>query len=341
MRKQRLTAIVAAVVLATVSFSGCGVKSDTPVIGKLMGLDENQIFQVEELICTKPEYALVLMNTQNQYRNDFGGTVDWNVKFDNNTTLQNFVMEKVKEDITVKYTLAALAEKNGIMLSDVENADISDMAEEYYISLNEAERQYTGAEKSDVENVFRNYLLADKLYSQLTDQIGTDVSDEEARVIKIQYIRMNSDTTKESKIKSTYQDVTDLVYGGYQQFAREAKQYSEDDVVEKTLKKNEATALYEKEAFNLSNEEISNVIQDGKDYYLVYCVESYMKNETAENKQSIISKMKQTEFNSQYNKFLEEAETDFNTDAWENIKLSDDINVKNTSLMQIYKKIAE
>lgn len=341
MRKRQLTAIVAAVVFASASLAGCGVKTDTPVIGKIVGLDEDQIFKVEELICSKPEYMLVLMNAQNQYRNDFGGTIDWNAKINDETTLQDFVMKKVKEDITVKYTLAALAEKKGITLSDVEITDISDMADEYYTSLNEAEKQYTNAEKADVENIFKNYLLADKLYSQLTDHIGKNVSDEEARVIKIQYIRMNSDKTKESKIKSTYQDVTDLVYGGYQQFSREAKQYSEDDIVEKVLKKNEVTAAYEKEAFNLSNKEISNIIQDGKNYYLVYCVESYMENETAENKQSIISKMKQEEFNSQYNKFLEDAETDFNTDVWEDIELSNDVNVKNMSLMTTYKKIIE
>lgn len=341
MRKKQLTAVVAAVVFAVTSFSGCEVKTDTPVIGKFVGLDENQIFKIDELICNKPEYMLVLMNTQNQYRNDFGGTVDWNAKIDDNTILQDFVKEKVKEDITVKYALAALAEKKGITLSDVKNTDITDVANEYYNSLNEAEKQYTGATKTDVETVFKNYLLADKLYSQLTENIGTNVSDEEARVIKIQYIRMNSDNTKESKIKSTFQDVTDLVYGGYQQFSREAKQYSEDDIVEKTLKKNEVTALYEKEAFNLNSEEISSIIQDGTNYYLVYCVNSYLKEETAENKNNIISKMKQEEFNAQYDKFLKEAETDFNTNAWNDIELSNDENVKNTSLMTMYNSITE
>lgn len=223
MRKKQFTAVVAAVVLATTAFSGCGVKTDTPVIGKFVGLDENEIFKVDELICSKPEYMLVLMNTQNQYRSDFGGAVDWSVKVDDETTLQDFVKEKVKEDITVKYTLAALAGKKGITLSDVESGDISDAAEEFFNSLNEAEKQYTKASKTDVENVFKNYLLADKLYTQLTENIGANVSDEEARVIKIQYIRMSSDKTKETKIKSTYQDVTDLVYGGYQQFLQRGK----------------------------------------------------------------------------------------------------------------------
>lgn len=347
MRKRQLTAFVVAAVLASASFTGCDLKTDTPVIGKFVGLEENQIFKVDELICSKPEYMLVLMNTQNQYRNDFGGTVDggdidWSIKIDDETTLQDFVMEKVKEDITVKYTLAALAQKKGITLSDIELTNISDMAEEYYTSLNEKEKEYTGAEEADVENIFKTYLLADKVYSSLTEHIGANVSDEEARVITIQYIRMNSDKTKANKIESTYQDVTDLVYGGYQQFSREAKQYSEDDVIEKILKKNEVTAVYEKEAFNLNNGEISNIIQDGKNYYLVYCVESYMENETAENKQSIISKMKQEEFNKQYDTFLKEAETDFNTGAWEDIELSDDAaNVRNESLMEIYKKITE
>lgn len=341
MRKRQIAAMIAAVVFATTSFTGCGFKTDTPVIGKFVGLDENQIFQVDELICSKAEYMLVLMNTQNQYRNDFGGNVDWNVKVDGETTLQDFVKEKVKEDITVKYTLSALAEKKGITLSAEEKNAITDAAEAYYNLLNESEKQYTGAARTDVEAVFGNYLLADKLYTQLTADIGANVSEEEARVIKIQYIRMNSNNTKASKIKSTYQDITDLVYGGYQQFSREAKQYSEDDIVEKTLKKNEASALFEKEAFNLSDEEISSMIQEGNNYYLVYCVNSYMKEETADNKQSIISNMKQEEFDTQYNNFVADVKTDFNTKIWEKMELSDDENVQNISLIESYEGITK
>lgn len=339
MRKRKIAAMMVAASLAVTSLTSCSIKSDTPIIGKIVGLKSDEIFQVDELICTKPEYMLVLMNTANQYKSDFGGIADWNLKVDGDTTLENYVMEKVKEDISVKYALSAMAESKGVTLTEDEKNAVAKAATEYHLTLSEEEKKYTGAEASDIEKVYTNYLLADKVYSMLTENAGTKVSDEEARVIKIQYIRMSTDKNKESKIRSTFENVTDLVNGGYQQFSREAKQYSEDSIIEKTIKKNEVTSTYEKEAFNLNSGEISNIIQDGNNYYLVYCVESYLKDDTAKNKQNIINKAKADYFNKQYNYFLDDVETDFNTDATEDIELSVSENVTNTGLLTKYKTI--
>lgn len=341
MNKRKIAAVLVAVSLAATSFSGCSFKSDTPIIGKIVGLKDNEIFKVNELICGKAEYMLVLMNTANQYKSDFGGIADWNSKVDEDTTLESYVMEKVKEDISVKYALAAMAENKEISLTEDEKTNITIAATEYYLTLTEEEKSYTGADVNDVEKVYTNYLLADKVYAELTENAGTKISDEEARVIKIQYIRMSTDKNKENKIQSTYETVTDLVNGGYQPFSREAKQYSEDATIEKTLKKNETTAKHEVEAFNLNSGEVSNIIQDGKNYYLVYCVESYMKDETAKNKQNIINKAKSDYFNKQYNYFLDDAETDFNSSSVEDIELSVSDNVKNTGLLEKYKTITE
>lgn len=337
MRKGKIIALSLALLMASSLLGGC--KTDTPIIGRLIGLENNEIFMVDELICTDAEYKLVLMNTQNTYKKDLGSINDWNVQVDAETTLETFVKEKVKEDITVKYTLAAMATEKGITLTSDEQSKVIEAAAAYYTSLNDVEKKYTGASQVDVETVFTNYLLAQKVYEQLTEPIGTKITDEEARVIKIQYIRMNIDNTKESTINRTLRDVTDLVNGGYQLFSREAKQYSEDDVIEKTIKKNEASAKYEVEAFNLANEEISSIIQDGKDYYLVYCVESYMKDATIKNKNSIIEKEKQTYFNKQYSDYLVDAKTDFNTRMWNKIELTTDENVVNTSLITEFEKI--
>ncbi len=336
MKKKQFAALGMAVILGISSLSGCGIKTDTPIIGTLVGLDSDQIFQVENLICSREEYMLILMNTQNEYKNDFGGTVDWNAKIDENTTLHDYVMERVKEDITLNYTLAAFATDKGIQLTEEEKTNISAAAGEYFDTLNEAEKDYTEASVTDVESVYTNYLLANKLYSQLTADVGTRVSDEEARVIKIQYIRMSTEKNKESEIKSTYENVIDLVNGGYQQFSREAKQYSEDEVIEKTLKKNEASLKFEQEAFNLSDGEMSEIIQEDNDFYLVYCVNSYMQKETAENKQNIITQLKEDAFQTQYDQFVDNAKTDFNTKAWNKMELSGDENVKNADLMNKY-----
>lgn len=339
MKREKLIAVGLALVLAVGTLSGCSVKSDTPIIGKIAGLESNQVFKVGDLICTKPEYMLALMDSANKFKNDFGGTVDWNAKVDGNTTLGDYVLEKLKQDLSVKYTLASMAEESGVTLSTDEKAAASDAAKLYYENISDSEAHYTDASEDDVISLYTNYMLADKVYDKITADVDGQVSDEEARVIKIQYIRMNTATTKENKIKSTMKTVTDLVNGGYQEFSREAKENSEDDTIELVLKKNEAEKPFEVAAFNLNSKEMSSIIQDGQDYYLIYCVDSYMKTESAENKAELIKTKKDEKFNSEYKKFLKNTETDFNSKSIENIKLPNDEDIKSCNLITNYNSI--
>lgn len=326
MRNKKLYLKRAAVICLMMSFSfmtfsGCELKSDTPIVGKIVGLKSNEMFKVDELICSKAEYMLAMLATEKQYKADFGEDVDWKAYVDENITIEEFVKEKVKEDITVKYTLAAMAEKNNITLSDEEKTDISNRASDDFASLTEKEKNYTEAALDDVETLYTNYQLADKVYSKLTENVGNDISEEDARVIKIQYIRMDSSSTKVSKIKSTLKEIKSVVEGGYQEFSREAKQYSNDDSIEREIKKSEASAAYEITAFQLTKGKVSDIIEDGNNYYLVYCVDNYMKDETAANKQEMIENAKEQIFNEQYNKFIDASDCDFNNNQCKKIEL--------------------
>lgn len=305
------------------AFSGCALKSDTPIVGKLVGLKSDEMFKIDKLLCSKAEYMLVMMNTANQYKSDFGGNIDWNANVNKDLTMTDFVKDKVKEDITMKYALSAMAEKNGVSLTNKEKAEIQTKASDYYKALTDGEKKYTGAEEKDVENLYTNYMLADKVYSKITENVGNDISEEDARVIKIQYIRMNTESKKAAKIKSTLKDVKSIVEGGYQEFAREAKQYSLDDTIERVMKKSEAASKYELEAFKVSKGKISNIIEDGNNYYLIYCIDNYMKDETAKNKQELMDKEKQQYFNKEYTAFLNNIETDFNEKEEKKIKIED------------------
>lgn len=132
---------------------------------------------------------------------------------------------------------------------------------------------------------------------------------------------MDSSSTKVSKIKSTLKEIKSVVEGGYQEFSREAKQYSSDDTIERKIKKSEASAAYEITAFQLTKGKVSDIIEDGNNYYLVYCVDNYMKDETAANKQEMIENAKEQIFNEQYNKFIGASDCDFNNNQWKKIEL--------------------
>ena len=324
MRKSILRKITVAgliVIMSLFVFSGCEFKSDTPIVGKIVGLKSDEIFKTGKIVCSKAEYMLAMLDAVKKYQTDFGGKIDWQAKVDDDITFEEFVKEKVKEDITVRYTLAAMAKNNNVSLSAAEKDDIKKSASDYYAVMTDEEKDYTGAQLNDVENLYMYYKLADKVYSGITKNAGNDISEEDARVIKIQYIRMDASIEKTAKIKSLLKDIKSVVEGGYQEFSREAKQYSCDDTFEREIKKSEALAKYEIEAFNLNKGKISDIIEDGTNYYLVYCVDNYMKEETAENKQNIIDNAKERSFNEQYGKFVKEADCDFNSSQWKKIEV--------------------
>ena len=338
--KKKIVALGLVVALSVSSLTGCSFNSKTPVIGKIVGLGSSEMFKIDKEVCSKQEYMLVLMDTAGTYKADFGGKVDWNAKVSDNQTLQSYVMQKVKEDITVKYTLASMAKERNISLSTDESSMIKTKAAEYYKSLTSQEKEYTGASQENVESLYKNYYLADKVYDALAAEADAKISDEEARVMKIQYIRMNTDNTKEDKIKSTLKTVTDLVKGGYQTFAREAKQYSDDELVTKTIRKNEATQDYEIAAFDLANEEMSSIITQDDGLYLVYCENSYLKDETAQNKSAIIESTKNSAFSKVYDNYISDVKSDFNTSAWDDIALPDGENMVSTNIMDVFDTIA-
>lgn len=323
-------------VMSIALLTGCKVSSDTPIIGKILGLHSDEIFEVDDLVCSDKEYKLVFMNYVNKYKSDFGGKIDWNAKVDKETTLKDYLMEKVKEDITVKYTLSAMAETERVKLDKDDMKIINNATEEYYASLSDEEKDYIDSDIDIVTAVYSNYYLADKVYNHVTDSVGDDISEEDARVIKIQYVRMSTENNSATEIKSTLTSLAKAVEANKKDFAKEAKQLSEDDSVERTIKKNEAQTKFEKEAFNVKKEKTSQVIKDGKNYYLIYCLDNYMKDETTANKENIIENKKKAVFKKEYDAFLNDVSYDFNTSEWEDIVPEDVEGTQSSNFLEVY-----
>lgn len=323
-----------AVILIFSILTGCKIKSDTPILGRIMGLGSNEVFEIEDLSCTKAEYKLVFMDYANKYRKAFGDNVDWDGKVDEGMTLKQFVMNKVKEDISVRYTLSKMAESNNVKIDKEDMSEIVDASRKYYDGLNDEEKEYTGASLDDVQAVYCNYVLADKVYEKITEDIGCDISEEDARVIKIQYIKMDNS----SKSKQTLDKVIKIVKKKNGDFAQQAKQYTMDTSVDKIIKKNEASGKFELEAFQLNSNEISKVILDGENSYLIYCIDSYDKAATAANKEKIIKEAKDKYFQEKYREYIKDIDSDFNTRVWEDIEIPEG-KVKAGNLLDLYEEI--
>lgn len=319
MNKKKIAAWAVAVACTSQLLAGCEVKTDTPVLGTLFGLESDQVFQIDGTICTVPEVKLVLMDKTNQYKKDLGQDVTSDQQI-GDTTLGDYIKEETKKEISVVYTIAALADENEVSLTDEEKNSVKEAAKNYFKSLSTEELTYTEATEETVISLYTNYYLANKVYNTITENVDIEISDEEARVMKMQYIYIDTSKTEVAKAKETLEEVIGLVNGGYQSFSREAKQYSDKELTEAVVKKNEASKAYEQAAFELSDGKMSSIITQDDGLYLVYCEESYLKDETAQNKKEIISNNRKAYFSEVYEKYTKDVSKDFNTKAWEGVK---------------------
>lgn len=339
MIRKRFLPLLLCMVMGCGMLSACGIKSNTPVIGRLVGLNDDQVFKIGKVICTKPEYMFFVLDNANRMSLDLGGNVDWKKNVTKDETLEEYLMNKTKMEVSTKYTMTAIAKSAGIKLTDQEETQIEEAASTYYNGLTQEEKDFTGAKQKDVVKVYKNLKLADKIFEKETDGVDVTVSDEEARVIKVQYIRMNVKSLSEDKINSKLKEVRKIVKNNWQPFSREAKQYSLDSSIEKTIKKNEAVSEFDKEAFKLANKQMSNVLTVGDDRFLIYCVNSYLKDESAANKASIIKEKKEDTFALKYDNYLEDNSTDFNDRSIKDVELSSKAGFAHANLINVYNTI--
>ena len=159
-----ITAVLVAGVLGISMVTGltaCGSSDGTKVVFTT-GFGKNEVFRIGDESCSKAEIMIYLTTTQNQYENVYGTEI-WNTSL-NGVTLEDNVKETVLARIAQIKTMYLLAKEKEVTLDEAEEAKVVQAAKEYYSSLNDTEIEAMGATEEIVENLYREYAMADKVY---------------------------------------------------------------------------------------------------------------------------------------------------------------------------------
>ncbi|MDY4893975.1 MAG: peptidyl-prolyl cis-trans isomerase, partial [Agathobacter sp.] len=196
-------------------------------------------------------------------------------------------------------------------------------------SLNEAERSFMDVRKKDVQKAYEEYALADKLYETLTEDTGEEVSDDEARVIRVQQICV--------KDKKTAGEIQRKLNSG-EDFVRVAEAYRGSGDVERTIARGEYPQEVENIAFNLDNDTCSEMVEaDGK-YYFIKCLNKFEEELTQKNKEVIRLKREKEQFENSYEAFIREAEFRMNDHLWSKVSLEGTDEITTDSFFATYDK---
>ena len=336
--KKHLAKVIAVSAIVALTFCSCSIGGKKLYFST--GLSKGELFKIDGSSFNVSEAMLYLTTEKNLYERSYGSDI-WD-KDIGGVTLEEYVKENIKKHLAEIKTLNLLAKNKKVKLTDDEIAKAQAAAEKYYSALSEEEINYMNITLKNVENAYKEYMLADKVYIELTKDINPEISDAEAKVIKVASIYAKTYTidaegnrieyTDEEKIKSKkgIQELLDEIKDG-EDFITLAANNTDADKVEYQFGKGDMIEEFESVAYSLKADEVSEVVETGDGYYVIKCISDYMENETDDRKEKMIQQEKDEYFNSIYTPFIDTLSSEFNDEVWKGITFKDmsDINVSN------------
>ena len=329
MRKKynRMIGFLAAISFATVSLTGCKV-GNTQIKLEAIRLSNNKsVFQINDYKCSLKLAKLYLCNYRNLYGSAYGMDL-WQYDF-GEESLEQYVKDVTIQELSRIACMDLLAEEQEMRLTDAESDLAKKAAKEYFASLSDAEKSYMDVHESDIQEAYASYALAEKLYRTMTEGIDEEVSDDEARVIRVQQIYV-TDAGIAKEVQKKLKDGED--------FAAVAGTYNEKSKIETTVARGDYPQDVENIAFNLDNDTCSEMIETEDGFYFIKCLNKLEEQLTEENKSNIRIKREKEQFEDAYQSFVDSAAFEMNDSLWKEITLEDTSDITTDSFFDVYDK---
>ncbi len=345
-RNRRMTAALLTVLLLLLSGCMDSLKGSKVVL--TTGFEKNEVFRIEDMSCTLPEAMVYLVNTKNRYESVYGREI-WNVSLDG-VTLEENIKETVLAQLAQQKTMNLLARQNGVALSEEEEARAMQAAETYFQSLSEEEKSTLQITVKDVEELYREYALARKVYQYIIKDINPEISDDEARTITVQYIyfrtcvldgtgrKIEYSEEEKQEILRKAEEVRFQLKNEEADFEELILKYSDSEEGTCSFGKGEKDQAFEDAAFNLETDEISDIVETPDGYYLIKCISTFNRTETDANKVKIVEKRREEVFGQEYEDFVAALTRNLNEDLWQSVSLAGTENITTSDFFDVFDK---
>ena len=289
--------------------------------------NNKSVFQINDYKCSLKLAKLYLCNYRNLYGSAYGMDL-WQYDF-GEESLEQYVKDVTIQELSRIACMDLLAEEQEMRLTDAESDLAKKAAKEYFASLSDAEKSYMDVHESDIQEAYASYALAEKLYRTLTEGVDEEVSDDEARVIRVQQIYV-TDAGIAKEVQKKLKDGED--------FAAVAGTYNEKSKIETTVARGDYPQDVENIAFNLDNDTCSEMIETEDGFYFIKCLNKLEEQLTEENKSNIRIKREKEQFEDAYQSFVDSAAFEMNDSLWKEITLEDTSDITTDSFFDVYDK---
>lgn len=294
------------------------------------GLASNELFRIGDVSCRLSEALIYLMNQKNQYETIYGIEM-WEHAF-GDTTMEEYLKSQVLAELAQVKSMVLLANEQEIVLSEEEKQRASEAAKEYFGSLSEAEVDVLKVGQEEIQKMYEDYCLAYKAYEQITSDVSVEISLDEARIIQLQQIFVQEE--------SLAREIRGKLEAG-EDFANLAANYSKASQTTVEVARGEKESAYEEVAFELDNEEVSDVFAADDGYYILKCLNTCMEEESEVNKVQVAQRQKKERFQGIYSELMNDTLSEFQEKVWEKVKFGDYEEVKTQDFFEVYTKYFE
>lgn len=287
------------------------------------------IIKIDNEKVSYSEVILYQKYIQLYYENIFGEDIwDYNL---GETTIGELAKEDVIDTIIERKIIKKQWENYGIVITEEDEIKIKDDSADYLKNITQEDTEYYGFTFEEVYQFFFDNLMAERVYDAATMDVDTDVPDEVAKQITIQYLLVSTRKTDENgNMIELAEEKKNLAYIKAQELLTEAatvedfasfsKSNTDSVEVEVTIGKNDLEKVVEEAAFALKTGEISNIIEASDGYYIIYCVDDYNEDATLEKKEEVIDERQSEKFIELFEQWQKDIEIEVNEETWDQIK---------------------
>lgn len=303
--------------------TGCG-KGDSIHMPQIAA---KQVLKVDGKSYSLAEAKVYLANYQNLYGTVAGVNL-WEQE-SQKSSLEEYIKNLTISQMTKILSMDSLAKSRDIALEEEELAAVQKAAKAYFESLSGKEKSYLEVDETDIQKLYEDYALAQKLYKSLTAGINSEVSDDEARIMDAMQIVVSDKKTAKEVKKA-------LDEGG--DFSTLAGSYNEADEVKIQFGRGELPEEVEKAAFAMDNGTVSKRIKTDQGYYFIYCVNKFNEELTDANKLKIVQKREKAAFGDVYDAYSRTISKKIYQNVWDDIRPGRTEDITTDSFFAVYQE---
>lgn len=289
---------------------------------------ETVLMAVGEETVSIDEAKIYVYFLKNQYEPGIGDII-WSYKLEGKT-FEEYAKGQIQNLLTELKVLKQVAAKEDISLSNDELEEARGYAVDFLQKVPKEDAQKYGITQAALTKIYSENILANKVFEITTNDVDTNIPDEDVKQITIQNLMVMTkgtdkngikiDMTKEEK-KQAKKKAKNLLKEARETtgFLAFAESNTDAPQVEMTFSVNDAPEEIKEEAFSLKSGEMSGLINGENGYYIIYCVNDDDEDATAQRKEQLILERQMKSFEEKFESWSGEYEVVVSTTLWDEI----------------------